>query len=92
MGPLPASGGVATLSTKDKSDLKILYNGLQAIMKELHDLNKYQNLVSIRRNPIDRLRWGQEDLVGLRDKHYSDYLVQLEPHEVHSSPPYLCQY
>ena len=59
---------VAALSTKDKDDLKILYDGLQAIMKELGDLlKKYKSLESSH-NPIDRFKWGQEDLVGLRDK------------------------
>ena len=63
-----ASGRVASLSTKDKEDLKILYNGLQNVMKELDDLLKqYRNLESSR-SPIDRWKWGQEDLVGLRDK------------------------
>ena len=59
---------VATLSMKDRDDLKILYDGLEAIMKELDDLlRKYKSLESTR-NPIDRFKWGQEDLVGLRDK------------------------
>ena len=59
---------VATLSAKDKEDLKILYDGLQAIMKELDNLlKKYKSLESTR-SPIDRFKWGQEDLVGLRDK------------------------
>ena len=66
---LPGPGGVANLSTKDRNDLKILYDDLRTIMAELDDLlKKYQNLTSNRRNPIDRFRWGQEDLVGLRDK------------------------
>ena len=71
---LPAVGSrsqpptIATLSTKDKNDLKILYDGLHAIMKELDDLiKKYQSLESTR-NPVERFKWGQEDLVGLRDK------------------------
>jgi len=69
VGTLPGSGGVVTLSAKDKNDLKILYNGLQTVVKELHDLlNTYRSLASNRRNPIDKLRWGQEDLAGLRDK------------------------
>ena len=64
------SGGQlgTALSTTDKDDLKMLYDGLQAIMKELDDLlSKYRKLESSR-NPIDRFKWGQEDLVGLRDK------------------------
>jgi len=62
------SGGVACLSTNDKNDLKILYDGLQMTMKELEDLlQKYQSLTA-KRNFMHRLRWGQEDLVGLRDK------------------------
>ena len=65
----PSSGGVASLSTKDGNNLKIMYDDLRTIMEELHDLlKKYQSLTSNRRNPIDRLGWGQEDLVGLRDK------------------------
>ena len=64
-----SSGGVARLSTKDGEDLKILYDGLRTIMEEQYGLlQRYQSLTSNRRNPIDRLRWGQEDLVGLRDK------------------------
>ena len=59
---------VATLSTKDKDDLRELYNGLQAIMKELDSLlKKYQSLESSH-NAIERLKWGQEDLVRLRGK------------------------
>ena len=59
---------VASLSTRDKNDLKILYDGLQTIMKELNDLlSKYRKLES-GRNPIGRFRWGQEALVGFRDK------------------------
>ena len=59
---------VAGLSTRDKDDLKILYDGLQIIMKELNDLlSKYRKLES-GPNPIDQFKWGQEDLVGLRDK------------------------
>ena len=59
---------VTTLSTKDKDDLRVLYDGLQGIMKELDDLlKKYRNLESSH-NPIDRLKWGQEDLVKLREK------------------------
>jgi len=67
---LPDSGSVASLRTKGKNDLKILYNGLQIIMKELDDLlRKYQSLnLESTHSPIARLRWGQEDLVGLRDK------------------------
>ena len=59
---------VVGLSTRDKDDLKILYDGLQAIMKGLDDLlSKYRKLESSC-NPIDRFKWGQEDLVGFRDK------------------------
>ena len=65
---LPSSRGVVSLSTKDQNDLKILYDGLLAIMKELDNLlKKYKSLESTR-NPIDRLKWGHEDLAGLRDK------------------------
>ena len=65
----PSSGGVAGLSMKDRNDLKILFDNLRSIMEELEELlNKYQSLASNRRKRIDRLRWGQEDLVGLRGK------------------------
>ena len=61
--------GSASLSTKDGDDLKILYDGLRTIMEELGDLfNRYQSLTSTHHKPIDRLRWGHEDLVRLRDK------------------------
>jgi len=67
---LLGSGSIESLSEKDKNDLQTLYNGLQTIMKELDDLlKKYQSLESgYGRSPVDRLRWGQEDLVRLRDK------------------------
>ena len=59
---------VKTLSTKDKDNLRVLYDGLQGIMKELDGLlKKYRNLES-GHNLIDRLKWGQEDLVRLREK------------------------
>ena len=75
--PQLASGGVAsltlTLSTQGKNDLKILYDGLQSIMKELGDLlRKYQHLASSPTISFDRLKWGCEDLVGLRDKVWSN--------------------
>lgn len=59
---------VASLSTRDKDDLKILYEGLQNIMKELDDLLKKYHSLASNCSPIDRLRWGLEDLVGFRDK------------------------
>ena len=69
---LPA---VASLSTKDKDDLKILYDGLQAMMKELDDLlGKYKSLKSSR-NPIDRFKWGQENMAGLKDKIRSNIIM-----------------
>ena len=59
---------VTTLSTKDKDDLRVLYDGLQSIMKELDDLlKKYRHLGSSQ-SPVDRLKWGQEDLVRLGEK------------------------
>ena len=62
---LPA---VASWSAKDKNDLMILYDGLQAITKELEDLLKKYKSLGSSRNPIDRFKWKQEDLVGLREK------------------------
>ena len=64
-----ASGtAVPGLDTNNQKDLKIVYDGLQAIMKELDDLlKKYQSLESSC-NSIDRFKWGLEDLEGLRDK------------------------
>ena len=57
-----------SLSTEDQNDLKTLYDGLQAIVKELDDLlQKYKSLESTG-NPIDRLKWGREDLDGLRER------------------------
>ena len=64
-------GGVAsspTLSSEDQNDLRVLCDGLQDIVKELDDLLiKYKSLESTG-NPIDRWKWGQEDLVGLRKR------------------------
>lgn len=58
-----------TLSAKDTSDLKILHDGLKSIMGELDALlKKYQSLLKDPSISFDRLKWGQEDLVGLRDK------------------------
>ena len=66
---IPGSGGVASLGAKAKNDVEILCGGLQAIMKELGDLlKKYQSLSENHSISFDRLRWGQEDLVRLRDK------------------------
>ena len=67
------SGGAASvsvdLSTKDENDLKILYDGLKDIVKELSDLlQKYQHLASNPTISFDRFKWGKEDLVGLREK------------------------
>jgi len=67
---LPASGSfIPTLSAKDTEDLRILYDGLQTIATELDALlTKYKRLAS---NPIisfDRLKWGLEDLAGLRER------------------------
>ena len=66
---ISGSGGVPNLSTKAKNDLEILYDGLEGIMKELDDLlKKYQDLSENHSISFDRLKWGQEDLVRLRDK------------------------
>ena len=57
------------LSAKDMDDLKILYNGLKTVMEELDALlNRYQSLSGNRIISFGRLKWGQEDLIGLRDK------------------------
>ena len=67
---LPGFGGVASLSTNDGNDLKIVYDDLRTVMVELYDLLKryHQSLASNTCNPIDQSTWGQEDLVGWRDK------------------------
>ena len=60
---------IATLSMKDRNDLKILYDGLKGIMEELDALlKKYQRLSENHSISFDRLKWGQEDLVGLRER------------------------
>ena len=57
-----------TLSTKNTNNLKTLYDGLKGIMEELDDLlKKYKSLESTG-NLIDQLKWGQEGLVGLRER------------------------
>ena len=65
------SGGAASppsLSSQDQNDLKVLCDGLQGIVKELDDLlKKYKSLESTGK-PIDRFKWGQEDLDGLRER------------------------
>ena len=62
----------ASLNEEDKKNLKVLYDGLQPIIKELDDLLiKYRALQSagtIFDSKADRLKWGFEDLAGLRDK------------------------
>jgi len=58
-----------TLSAKHTDDLKFLHDGLQTIMKELDALlKKYQSLAENHSISFDRLRWGQEDLVGFRER------------------------
>lgn len=58
----------ASLNEEDKKNLKVLYDGLQPIIKELDDLLiKYKALPSAGIT-FDRLKWGFEDLAGLRDK------------------------
>ena len=60
---------IATLSMKDRNDLKILYDGLKGIMEELDALlKKYHSLSENHSISFDRLKWGQEDLVGLRER------------------------
>ena len=58
-----------TLSAKDADDLKILRDGLQTIVKDLDALlQKYRSLKENHSISFDRLRWGQEDLSGLRGR------------------------
>ncbi|KAF8417411.1 ankyrin repeat-containing domain protein [Tirmania nivea] len=67
----PESSGNSTLclSAKDAEDLKMLYDGLQAIVTELDALlTKYQSLASNPKISFDRLKWGKEDLEGLRGR------------------------
>ena len=60
---------VVSLSTKDSGDLKRLYDGLQAILKQLEELiQKYNNMSENHTISFDRLEWGQENLVALKDK------------------------
>ncbi|KAF8455123.1 hypothetical protein BGX38DRAFT_1169192 [Terfezia claveryi] len=60
---------ILRLSARDMDDLKILHDGLQTIMKELDAcLKKYQSLMEDHSISFDRLRWGQEDLVGFRER------------------------
>ena len=60
---------IVTLSMKDKNDLKILYDGLKGIMEELDALlKKYKSLSENHSISFDRLKWGQENLVGLRER------------------------
>lgn len=57
------------LSVKDTGDLKTLYDELKSTMEGLDALlKKYQNLAENPSISFDRVRWGQEDLAGLRDK------------------------
>ncbi|RPB22052.1 hypothetical protein L211DRAFT_763405, partial [Terfezia boudieri ATCC MYA-4762] len=59
----------STLSAKDMDDLRILHDGLQNIMRELDALlQKYQSLTENHSVSFDRLRWGQEDLAGFRER------------------------
>ena len=58
-----------TMSAKHMDDLKTLHDGLQTIMKELDALlKKYQSLAENHSLSFDRLKWGQEDLVGFRER------------------------
>jgi len=67
---LPGSGSsTLQLNSKDTEDLKTLYDGLQAIVTELGALHaKYQSLASNPKISFDRLKWGKEDLSGLRER------------------------
>ena len=58
-----------TLSTKDMHELEILHEGLRTITKELDDLlQKYHSFTENHSISFDRLRWGQEDLVRIRER------------------------
>ena len=58
-----------TLSARDTNDLKILHDGLQTIVKELDALlQKYNSLTENHTISFDRLRWGKEDLSGVRER------------------------
>ena len=58
-----------TLSARATDDLKILHDGLQTIVKELDALLKeYWSLTKSHGISFDQLRWGQEDLAGLRER------------------------
>ena len=64
------------LSAKDNDDLRILYDGLKMVMDELDDLlKKYQSLAENRSISLDRVKWGQDDLVGLRNKLQSNVIL-----------------
>jgi len=66
---LPGSGSSALrLNSKDTEDLKTLYEGLHTIVAELDALHaKYQSLESNPKISFDRLKWGKEDLAGLKE-------------------------
>ena len=58
-----------TFSAKETQNLKALYDGLKGIMEELDALlKKYQSLLGNPTVSFDRVKWGQEDLVGLRER------------------------
>ena len=63
------SSGTVRPDGRNTKGLKILYDNLRTIMEELDNLHKrYKSLTFDHPNPIYRLRWVQENLVGLRDK------------------------
>jgi len=66
----PASRSfILALSAKDTEDLRILYDGLQVIGTELDVLlTKYKRLALNPTISFDRLKWGLEDLAGLRER------------------------
>ena len=57
-----------TLSTKNTNNLKTLYDGLKGIMEELDNLLKKYKSWELTSHLFHRLKWGQEDLVGLRER------------------------
>ena len=57
-----------TLSRKNTNNLKTLYDGLKGIMEELDNLLKKYKSWELTSYLFHRLKWGQEDLVGLRER------------------------
>ena len=60
---------MTTFSAKQTQNLKTLYDELTGIMEELDALlKKYQSLLENPTISFDQVKWGQEDLVGLRER------------------------